>query len=208
MGMLLLKQPNGDYALFSSIQDTFVLWDATRDEVLDFIAQKAAKRDRAFWETRLDQLDSQGYYPCSGPRLSWKEAVEEHNTNSHEFDQIPLVCPSKLEGVDCTSPTCPVCGPSKRIQVVKPLPEESQLDYSARFDEAGVGEGESCSTQQWEPPKGHRYELERVRGRHVFAWQVSPSPRSQYLLCVVCKKAYHILFPHNQEKNHASNSPD
>jgi len=52
-----------------------------------------------------------------------------------------------------------------------------------------------CATTDWTPPEGMVYELVSVRGGHVFAWQKTPSPQSQVLCCVVCKKPHYILFP-------------
>jgi hypothetical protein len=54
-----------------------------------------------------------------------------------------------------------------------------------------------CSARVWNPAKGERFELDRIEGGHVFAWQVAPSLYSQYLLCVICRKPHHVLFPPN-----------
>lgn len=54
-----------------------------------------------------------------------------------------------------------------------------------------------CASQDWTPAVGSRYELDRIEGGHVFAWQFTPSLHSQYLLCVVCKRPHHVLFPEN-----------
>lgn len=51
-----------------------------------------------------------------------------------------------------------------------------------------------CSVD-FTPAKGTRFELVRIQGGHVFAWQVAPAVRAQYLLCVVCGKPHHVLFP-------------
>jgi hypothetical protein len=56
-----------------------------------------------------------------------------------------------------------------------------------------------CSARDWTPAKGQRFELDRIEGGHVFAWQVVPSVRSQYLLCVICRKPHHVIFPPNTE---------
>ncbi len=43
MGWSVVRQPNGRFAVFSSIVDDFILWHATRQDVIDFFVEDAAK---------------------------------------------------------------------------------------------------------------------------------------------------------------------
>jgi hypothetical protein len=60
-----------------------------------------------------------------------------------------------------------------------------------------------CSAARWVPDKTYRYELQEIRDGHVFAWQVTPSLQAQYLICVICHKAYHNLFPVTKDRDPA-----
>lgn len=53
--------------------------------------------------------------------------------------------------------------------------------------------GKFCSARHWQPTKGTRYEIEKVRDGHVFGWQFFPSLQSQVLICIICRKPYHDL---------------
>lgn len=46
MGHQIIKQPDGRLAVLSSFTDTFVLMDATPDEIVDWFAEQAAARER------------------------------------------------------------------------------------------------------------------------------------------------------------------
>lgn len=46
MGNQIIKQPDGRLAVFSSFTDTFVLMDATPDEVVEWFGERAAEAER------------------------------------------------------------------------------------------------------------------------------------------------------------------
>ena len=46
MGYQVIKQPDGLLAIFSSYTDTWAVYDATGDEVVDWFAEQAAKSAR------------------------------------------------------------------------------------------------------------------------------------------------------------------
>lgn len=48
MGQRIVKQPNGRYGIFSTVVDTFTVYDATLDELIEHLrneAAEAAERD-------------------------------------------------------------------------------------------------------------------------------------------------------------------
>jgi inosine/xanthosine triphosphate pyrophosphatase family protein len=46
MAYQVIKQPDGKLAVFSSYSDTWVCWDGTPDEVVEYFAEKAANDAR------------------------------------------------------------------------------------------------------------------------------------------------------------------
>jgi hypothetical protein len=46
MGHLLTKQPNGLYAVFGTIGEEFLIWDATKDEIIAWHVRRAAEKAR------------------------------------------------------------------------------------------------------------------------------------------------------------------
>lgn len=75
MGQQIIRQPDGRLAVFSSITDTFVVVDATPEEILDWRAEEAAAKERARTQRELDAV------LASDPRrvyfqfaMSWEEA--------------------------------------------------------------------------------------------------------------------------------------
>jgi|SRR6185369_1766243 len=46
MGQQIIKQPDGLFAVFSSITDTIHLYDATADEVVDYFVEQQAESTR------------------------------------------------------------------------------------------------------------------------------------------------------------------
>lgn len=76
MGRQIIRQPDGRYAVFCSVTDTIVVWDATEEEVVELFAERAA--DRA----RQDVRRLLGYVAAGNPRkayfqfaLTWEEAL-------------------------------------------------------------------------------------------------------------------------------------
>jgi hypothetical protein len=57
MGHQVIKQPDGLYAIFSSFSDTWIVYDAPRQEVIDYYAEKAAREARESTARLLDDVD-------------------------------------------------------------------------------------------------------------------------------------------------------
>lgn len=58
MGHQIVKQPNGKFAVWSSVVDSFILIDATPDEIVEDYVEKEADRIRDRIETVISQLNS------------------------------------------------------------------------------------------------------------------------------------------------------
>jgi hypothetical protein len=73
MGRQIIKQPDGKYAVWSSVVDDFVMLDATAEELAADAGDKA--KQAAERETReiIRQLD-EGQKPYHQFTMSWEEA--------------------------------------------------------------------------------------------------------------------------------------
>lgn len=83
MGRQIIKQPNGLYAEFSSITDSFIIWDATKEQLLQHRIEEAIEDAKYNFKRTFERVESCGkpYYQFT---LTWEEAVEEHNKNSEQ----------------------------------------------------------------------------------------------------------------------------
>jgi hypothetical protein len=81
MGHQIIKEPGKDtYAVFSSFTDQWILWNASRDELLDYYADRAAKEARRTTARVLDLVDED-------PRKAYYQfamTFEEANAKSAE----------------------------------------------------------------------------------------------------------------------------
>ena len=73
MGQQIIKQPNGYYAVFSSVVDNFVILDATPQEIIDEWIDYERKRLTERVNQIVKELDSGGkpYYQFT---MTWDEA--------------------------------------------------------------------------------------------------------------------------------------
>ncbi|MFI8191315.1 hypothetical protein ACIF8T_21270 [Streptomyces sp. NPDC085946] len=76
MGQQIIRQPDGKLAVFSSITDTFIVVDATPDELIEWRAEEAAERAREQTRRELDKVlagNPQAAYHQSA--MTWEEAA-------------------------------------------------------------------------------------------------------------------------------------
>jgi hypothetical protein len=57
MGRQIIKNPKGLYNIFSSVMDNWILVDATKEEVIEFHAEEAAKEARAHAERIIELIE-------------------------------------------------------------------------------------------------------------------------------------------------------
>jgi len=89
MGLQLLKQPDGNYAIFSSYSDTLVGLSYTREELVEKFAKEAADEARRQIENILDKVEANDpkdppYYQFT---MNWEEALKSHR--KHKANQSP-----------------------------------------------------------------------------------------------------------------------
>ena len=65
MGHQIIRQPDGLYAVFSSVVDSWILYDATRQDIIDYYVEKAredAERNMARILAAVDEDPRKAYY--------------------------------------------------------------------------------------------------------------------------------------------------
>lgn len=85
MGNQIIKQPNGRFAIFSTITDTIIVWDAAKTEIVEWFAESAAE------SARRDVRRLIGHVAAGNPRkayyqfaMTWEEALEEDRKHGGE----------------------------------------------------------------------------------------------------------------------------
>jgi hypothetical protein len=73
MGRQIIKQPNGRYAVWSSVTDDFVALDATAEELVDNAGEEARVAAERETTEIIRELD-EGRRPYRQFTMSWEEA--------------------------------------------------------------------------------------------------------------------------------------
>lgn len=85
MSYQIIKQPGGELAVFSSVTETIVLWDATAEEVVEWFvdaAMKKAKREaERVVEVVLHGQTRDIYHQFT---MSWEEALKSDEKRGGE----------------------------------------------------------------------------------------------------------------------------
>lgn len=78
MGHQIIKEPGkGTYAVFSSFTDTWILWNASPQELEDHYAEKAAKDARESFRNTLARVDDEDPRPYYQFTLTFEKANAE-----------------------------------------------------------------------------------------------------------------------------------
>ena len=78
MGQQIIQQPDGLFAVFSSITDSFIVTEATQEELVEWRAQEAADAARVSTRAELKRvLDPENKRPYAQFTLSWEEASRQ-----------------------------------------------------------------------------------------------------------------------------------
>ena len=86
MGRQIIKQPNDQYCIWSSIVDDLLLVNATKKDVIDWFAEDAANRVIANVTVTIETLDK-GENPYFQFKKEWNEVEEEYNQIMKEIEQ-------------------------------------------------------------------------------------------------------------------------
>jgi len=74
MGNAIVKQPDGKYAIWSTICDNFIATNGTKEEVLEYFADKARECALESWGRVFDNLEKHG---CGVGIRDYQECLEE-----------------------------------------------------------------------------------------------------------------------------------
>lgn len=78
MGQQIIRQPDGKLAVFSTITDSFIVVDATREEIIEWRAEEAAEQARERTEVELKRvLDEGNDRPYRQFTLTWEQAAQK-----------------------------------------------------------------------------------------------------------------------------------
>lgn len=79
MGQQIIRQPDGRLAVFDSVTDSFIVVDASQEEIIEWRAEEAADAARERTKAELRRVLNAG---TDGPylqfTLSWEEASRRH----------------------------------------------------------------------------------------------------------------------------------
>lgn len=88
MGDQIIKQPDGQFAVYSTETDTIITWDASADDLVAYYADKAREQARRRARETIDKVAAGNardvYYQFV---LTWEEALEndrEHGGEAHD----------------------------------------------------------------------------------------------------------------------------
>ena len=86
MAHQIITQPDGAYALWSTISNAFVMIDATPDDIIQYFLEAEEARIRASVQETVDKL-ARGEPPYYQFTMSWDEAVAwYHTAHGRPFD--------------------------------------------------------------------------------------------------------------------------
>lgn len=85
MGQQIIKQPDGLYAVFSSVVDNFTTIDATADELIELFAEQAARDCRDRVKSIIERLDAgeRAYHQFT---MTIADAIRLHRANKINSD--------------------------------------------------------------------------------------------------------------------------
>lgn len=78
MGNQIIRQPDGHFAVFSSVTGTIILWDATKDEIVEWFAEQAAEDARQSVRRKIEHVAAgEARRAYSQFAMTWDEALEK-----------------------------------------------------------------------------------------------------------------------------------
>ncbi|MFD3520426.1 hypothetical protein [Streptomyces sp. NPDC058653] len=90
MGQQIIKQPDGKLAVFSTITDTFIVVDATPEELVEWRAEEAAERAREHTLRELGKvLNGDPRSACFQFAMTYEEAVEKDRQSDGDLIDPP-----------------------------------------------------------------------------------------------------------------------
>lgn len=85
MGDRIFRQPDGRYAVFSSVVDGFTMFNCTAENIVTYYVEKATIEAKRLAAQAIERADTASYFRL-GPQ-SWEEGVQEHDRH-HPDDPV------------------------------------------------------------------------------------------------------------------------
>lgn len=79
MAHQIIKQPNGNYSIYSSIIEDIIGYDLTKEELISFYKEEAAKKAEIETKILLNRIDS-GQKPYGQFTITWEKVKNLINT--------------------------------------------------------------------------------------------------------------------------------
>lgn len=101
MGYQVIRQPGTDlFGIFSSERDQFVMWEATRADVVDFFVELAVERARRDAERVLGHVEAgeprKAYFQFA---MTWDQAVAKDREHGGELSaELDAIRGASTEG--------------------------------------------------------------------------------------------------------------
>ncbi|MEV8248047.1 hypothetical protein AB0R01_30390 [Streptomyces rochei] len=160
MGHQIIKQPDGRLAVFSSFTDTFVVMDATPDEIVKWFGDRAAESERDRTRTVLNHV------LADNPRAAyaqfahtWDEARRLNEDHGGDLHYVPPVKPAP-------KPT-----PPEPPRFQWKLYDGNEKRWSNEHTLEGVCPGCCCNGPIVCPDCGSRLHQEPVEGMTADGWE-------------------------------------
>jgi hypothetical protein len=76
MGQQIIKQPDGQFAVFDTGSDTIIVWDGTRDEIVRWFVDRAVAATTRLTNDLLDHVDAGNTRKAYAQfAMTWDEAL-------------------------------------------------------------------------------------------------------------------------------------
>jgi hypothetical protein len=85
MSRIIYQQPDGLFAEFETITDTFIVWNATAEDLIQLRRTEASKEAE---QLTLNAIERAKLKATDPDHFIWKQAVKLHNSNSPEHEQL------------------------------------------------------------------------------------------------------------------------
>jgi hypothetical protein len=85
MGQQIIRQPDGGLAVFSTITDTILIYDATAEEIINWRAEQAAEDARRVTREQLkDVIRGEPFRVYFQFAMTWQDALEKDRDHGGE----------------------------------------------------------------------------------------------------------------------------
>jgi hypothetical protein len=77
LGRQILKQPDGEFAVWSTNSDSIIIYDATEADIVTYFLERDVRDSIAATMKIIDELEA-GEKPYYQFTMTWEQALKEH----------------------------------------------------------------------------------------------------------------------------------